>query len=82
MTKKAPIKCPECGSEFHMGKPMQHHLKDAHGIVGMKNHMIANPNDTQAKRSATGRRAASKPKRIIGVKRDDFDLIDDGDVWA
>lgn len=73
------VTCPKCGKETRQGKSMQHHLKDAHGMDGMAAHLIANPNDKQARNSTTGRRTYSKPRGILGRGGpDDFDVIDEG----
>lgn len=51
------LKCPRCGAAFAPGRPMAHHLREAHQLTGMPAHLIANPNDKQAADTRTGRLA-------------------------
>jgi hypothetical protein len=70
--------CPECNKVVRQGKPMRHHLHDAHGMTGMKVHLIANPNDRQAAKTKTARRAKPTPRHVVGIPpSDDFDVIED-----
>lgn len=73
--------CPHCGKTLGLGHPMQAHLKDAHGVTGREAHMIANPNDGQAKRQRrwSGRRRVAPLTRPAKQPEPDFDLLDDGD---
>lgn len=74
-----PITCPICGKVFRPGRPMQHHLRDAHDMHGMKAHLIANPNDRQAAGTITGRRARNSSRMSPRAPRkvETFDLIED-----
>lgn len=81
-----PVTCPSCGASFPQGKPMQHHLRDKHAITGISAHLIANPNDKQARLTGAGRRTARKPippmyRPARPQREDDFDLIDDTDTF-
>jgi hypothetical protein len=91
MTVVGPFACPKCDKVVAQGKPMQSHLRDAHGMDAKEAHLIANPNDTHASRSGAvkahntenaQRRHGGRPPRMLmhwtGGKRpaDDFDVLE------
>lgn len=74
MARRDTVTCPTCGAVTKPGRPMAHHLRDAHGLTGMAAHLVANPDDKQAARSKTAARAARQRHHRADER---FDVIED-----